>query len=93
MGDDVQQNLTTLTRSQSHMVALIAGGLSTQQIARTLFLSPHTVAKGICALMRKLDVQSQAELVATAYYTGILQVGTWPPEISVIDQFADPVEA
>lgn len=42
---------------------LLAGGTSSDEIARTLYISPSTVKRHIGEILHKLDVRSRAEAV------------------------------
>ena len=68
-----------LTSRELDIAAMLAFGASTQQIARDLFISPHTVAAHLAHLLRKLSVANRTELVARLYAEGVLGQGTWPP--------------
>ena len=48
------------------MLALLAGGRSTKDIAARLYLSPKTVERHIANLIAKLGVAGRSELVAFA---------------------------
>jgi DNA-binding CsgD family transcriptional regulator len=64
---------TTLTPREREVIALVADGLTTRQIARRLTLSEHTVGMFIRRLMHVLNAHSRAHAVALAYRRGILQ--------------------
>jgi len=57
------------------MVTLAAHGLSNDQIAERLFLSPLTVKTHINRAMVKLGVRDRAQLVVLAYQTGLVRPG------------------
>jgi LuxR family transcriptional regulator, maltose regulon positive regulatory protein len=54
------------------VLVLLAGDLSTRQIAGELFLSPNTVRTHTRAIYRKFAVNSRAEAVARAQFLGLL---------------------
>ena len=54
------------------MLRLLAGDLSTRQIAGELFLSPNTIRTHTRAIYRKLAVNSRADAVARADALGLL---------------------
>jgi DNA-binding CsgD family transcriptional regulator len=68
-----------LTNRELDIATMLAVGASTQQIARDLFISPHTVAAHLAHLLRKLSVANRTELVARLYAEGVLGQGAWPP--------------
>jgi ATP/maltotriose-dependent transcriptional regulator MalT len=61
-----------LTVRELEVLRLVAGGLSNQQIASRLVLSPHTVHRHISNIMRKLNVSSRAAAVAHAGFLELL---------------------
>jgi DNA-binding CsgD family transcriptional regulator len=56
-----------LTEREQEVTREIARGAGTDEIARTLYLSPHTVRDHIKAILTKVGVSSRAELVATLF--------------------------
>jgi DNA-binding NarL/FixJ family response regulator len=67
-----------LTEREREVVALAAQGLSNDQIAEQLYLSPLTVKTHANRAMMKLDVHDRAQLVALAYQTGLVLPGDSP---------------
>lgn len=61
-----------LTARQAEVLALIANGASTIQIARSLHLSHETVRNHVRHILRRLGVHSRVEAVAVAYRDGLL---------------------
>jgi len=61
-----------LTRREMQVLALISGGLTTQQIAERLGISAKTVESRRQALFAKLGVQSQSHAVSVAIRAGFL---------------------
>lgn len=55
-----------LSESERRVLALVAAGSDTDEIAVALTVSPHTVRTHVRNLMRKLDAQSRAHAVAIA---------------------------
>jgi DNA-binding NarL/FixJ family response regulator len=53
-----------LSEGERRVLALVAAGNDTDDIAVTLCVSPHTVRSHVRNLMRKLDAQSRAHAVA-----------------------------
>jgi DNA-binding NarL/FixJ family response regulator len=64
--------LDALTTREREMMTLAAHGLSNDQIAERLFLSPLTVKTHINRAMMKLAVRDRAQLVVLAYQTGLV---------------------
>ncbi|MBB3677220.1 LuxR C-terminal-related transcriptional regulator [Modestobacter versicolor] len=54
--------LDRLTERQREVAALVAQGLSNEEIARRLFLSPATVKSHLTAVMRRLEVRTRTQL-------------------------------
>ncbi|MFI7542196.1 response regulator [Actinoplanes sp. NPDC049599] len=67
--------LADLTEREREVLALVAGGLSNDDIARHLTLSPHTVKTHINRTMMKLDAHDRAQLVVVAYESGLVRPG------------------
>jgi DNA-binding NarL/FixJ family response regulator len=57
-------DLKVLSPRQREIARLVSRGLRVPHVAGRLSLSPHTVRNHLKAIFRKLDVHSQAELVA-----------------------------
>lgn len=53
-----------LSPREQEVAQLAAGGLTNDEIARQLFLSPKTVDKHVCAALRKLGLHSRRSLAA-----------------------------
>ena len=67
--------LAELTTREREMMTLAAHGLSNDQIAERLFLSPLTVKTHINRAMMKLAVRDRAQLVVLAYQSGLVRPG------------------
>ena len=67
--------LDVLTEREREIVALVALGLSNNDIATRLYLSPLTVKTHVNRAMAKLDVRDRAQLVVIAYQTGLVRAG------------------
>jgi PAS domain S-box-containing protein len=61
-----------LTTRQAEVLALIASGASTVQIARSLHLSQETVRNHVRNILRRLGVHSRVEAIAVACREGLL---------------------
>ncbi len=68
------EQLATLTPREREMVAAVATGLSNQEIAERMFLSPFTVRAHVQRAMTKLEARDRAQLVVIAYRTGLVRV-------------------
>jgi two-component system, NarL family, response regulator NreC len=64
--------LEELTPREAEVLELLAEGLSNDEIAEQLVISPHTVARHRENLMRKLGLHSKSELVKYAIRKGII---------------------
>jgi DNA-binding CsgD family transcriptional regulator len=56
-----------LTGREVQVARLVARGLSTNEIASTLFLSPHTVRDHLKAIFQKVGVSSRGELTSKLF--------------------------
>lgn len=63
-----------LTRREEEVLVLVARGLSRREIAETLNLSIHTIARYIKDLYRKLDINSRAEAAIIACQVGLIKM-------------------
>jgi DNA-binding NarL/FixJ family response regulator len=68
--------LGTLTPRELEVLRLVAAGLSNQEIAEQLFVTPATVKTHANRAMAKLGVRDRAQLVVIAYETGLVRPGT-----------------
>jgi DNA-binding NarL/FixJ family response regulator len=71
----VPPELGTLTEREREVLGLVAAGLSNDDIARRLFVSPLTAKTHVNRIMAKLDVRDRAQLVVVAYRTGFARAG------------------
>jgi DNA-binding NarL/FixJ family response regulator len=65
--------LAALTDREREVLVLVAEGLSNDEIAQRLFLSPQTVKTHINRAMTKLGAHDRAQLVVVAYQTGLVR--------------------
>jgi DNA-binding NarL/FixJ family response regulator len=61
----------SLTEREREVVALVAEGLSNDEIGRRLFVSPDTVRTHVSRAMGKLGARDRAQLVVFAYQSGL----------------------
>jgi DNA-binding NarL/FixJ family response regulator len=67
--------LDRLTDREREVMALVAAGLSNDQIAERLFVSPLTAKTHVSRAMIKLGVRDRAQLVVLAYESGLVRPG------------------
>jgi DNA-binding NarL/FixJ family response regulator len=60
-----------LTERERVVLALLARGHATQEIAAELFLSPKTVSNNLTAIFAKLQVAGRAEAIVRAHERGV----------------------
>jgi len=66
--------LRDLTPRESEILALLAGGSGTRQIAKRLVISEKTVKTHVQNILRKLDAASRLEAAAMAIRAGYVPV-------------------
>jgi DNA-binding NarL/FixJ family response regulator len=71
--------LTGLTEREREILVLVAHGLSNDDIAERLYLSPLTAKTHVNRAMTKLNVRDRAQLVVLAYRSGLVQPGEHLP--------------
>jgi DNA-binding NarL/FixJ family response regulator len=69
------RRLESLTDREREVVVLVGRGLSNEQIAETLVVSPLTAKTHVNRAMTKLGVRDRAQLVVIAYQTGLVRAG------------------
>ncbi|MFF8352880.1 response regulator [Streptomyces chartreusis] len=67
--------LAVLTEREREVMALVAGGLSNEEIGRSLLMSPLTAKTHVSRAMTKLGARDRAQLVVLAYETGLVRAG------------------
>ena len=65
--------LSALTEREREVLALVARGLSNQEIAAELVISPATAKTHVSRVMMKLGARDRAQLVVVAYETGLVE--------------------
>jgi DNA-binding NarL/FixJ family response regulator len=69
------KRLKLLTDREREVVALAGNGLSNEEIAKKLFLSPATAKTHVSRAMVKLHARDRAQLVVFAYESGLVRPG------------------
>ena len=69
------ERLSPLTDREREVLTLVGGGLSNDEIARRLFMSPATAKTHVSRAMAKLGARDRAQLVVLAYETGLVSPG------------------
>ena len=67
--------LRELTEREREVLGLVGRGLSNEEIARELFISPATARTYVSRLLTKLGARDRARLVVLAYETGLVVPG------------------
>jgi DNA-binding NarL/FixJ family response regulator len=65
--------LALLTDREREVLTLVAAGMSNEDIAAHLVVSPHTAKTHVNRAMTKLGAHDRAQLVVIAYETGLIQ--------------------
>ena len=68
-------DLNQLTEREREVMALAAAGLSNEEIASRLFVSPATAKTHVSRAMVKLGARDRAQLVVFAYESGLVRPG------------------
>jgi len=68
--------MSTLTDREVEVVALVAQGLTNDEIAAELYLSPATARTHVSRAMVKLHARDRAQLVVFAYQSGLIRPPT-----------------
>jgi DNA-binding NarL/FixJ family response regulator len=69
------QALAVLTDREREVLALVGHGLTNEEIASKLFLSPLTAKTHVSRIMQKLGARDRVQLVVTAYETHLVRTG------------------
>ncbi|RII09486.1 Response regulator protein VraR [Streptomyces sp. YIM 130001] len=72
---DPSPRLNALTEREREVMGLVGEGLSNDEIAQRLVLSPATAKTHVSRIMTKLDVRDRAQLVILAYESGMITPG------------------
>jgi DNA-binding NarL/FixJ family response regulator len=65
--------VAALTAREREVLTLVASGLSNQEIAEALVLSPLTAKTHVSRIMAKLEARDRAQLVIAAYESGLVR--------------------
>lgn len=67
--------LGALTHREREVMALVAAGLSNEEIAGRLVVSPATAKTHVSRVMGKLEARDRAQVVVAAYESGLVRAG------------------
>ncbi|NEA86672.1 response regulator transcription factor [Streptomyces sp. SID7958] len=70
-----RRRLDPLTDREREVLALVGRGLSNDEIGGRLLMSPLTAKTHVSRVMAKLGARDRAQLVVTAYETGLVRPG------------------
>jgi DNA-binding NarL/FixJ family response regulator len=70
-----QATLAVLTDREREVLALVATGLTNDEIAGELYLSPLTAKTHVSRILAKLGARDRAQLVVIAYESGLVTPG------------------
>jgi len=73
------ERIVLLTEREREVLVLIATGLTNQEIADVLFVSPLTAKTHVSRILTKLGARDRAQLVMIAYESGLVRPGTRAP--------------
>jgi DNA-binding NarL/FixJ family response regulator len=73
MADQAQERLTELTDRERDVMVMVATGLTNDEIAERLRISPFTAKTHVNRAMAKLGAHDRAQLVIIAYETGLVR--------------------
>ena len=78
------RGLAELTSREREVVALVASGLSNEEIAARIYVSQSTVKTHVARSMTKLGARDRAQLVVVAYEAGLVRPG-WDASAAAAD--------
>ncbi len=64
-----------LTEREREVTALVAGGLTNDEIADQLYMSPATARTHVSRSMTKVGARDRTQLVVRAYESGLVRPG------------------
>ena len=71
-GSHAREAIRSLTDREREILTLVARGLTNEEIADDLVISPATVKTHGARIMGKLDAHDRAQLVVCAYESGLV---------------------
>lgn len=71
-GSHAREAIRSLTDREREILTLVARGLTNEEIADDLVISPATVKTHVARIMGKLDAHDRAQLVVCAYESGLV---------------------
>lgn len=71
-GSHAREAIRSLTDREREILTLVARGLTNEEIAGELIISPATVKTHVARIMGKLDAHDRAQLVVCAYESGLV---------------------
>lgn len=74
--DDAAPRLAALTDREREVVALVAHGLTSDDIAERLFVSPLTAKTHVNRAMMKIGARDRSQLVVAAFQSGLVRPTT-----------------
>jgi DNA-binding CsgD family transcriptional regulator len=86
--DDVDEEVVApigrleLTELHARILKGVAMGMSTISLANRLYLSRQGVEYHVGTMLRKFKVGNRPALISRAYSIGVLDVRSWPPQVS-----------
>lgn len=69
------KELDVLTDREREVLALVAGGLTNDEIGQRLYVSPATARTHVSRIMTKLAARDRTQLVVLGYETGLVRPG------------------
>ncbi len=77
-----QGRLSHLTEREREVLAGVGRGLSNDEIAAEIYISPATARTYVSRMLTKLGARDRAQLVVIAYETGLVKPGRYPDRTS-----------
>ena len=71
--NDIDCEATVLSERENEIITFVTKGFTNKEIAKELYLSPHTVSTHRKNIMRKLGVNTVSEIALYAFRLGIVK--------------------